>query len=57
MIIRKKKSLYQKQTVFNEELLPESLNMTLRKFIKNKRVFLSDEAVFKQIYLANARYC
>jgi transposase-like protein len=30
----------------------ESLNMTLRKFIKNKRVFPSDEAAFKQIYLA-----
>lgn len=26
--------------------------MTLRKFIKNKRVFPSDEAAFKQIYLA-----
>jgi putative transposase len=30
----------------------ELLNMTLRKFIKNKRVFPSDEAAFKQIYLA-----
>lgn len=30
----------------------ESLNMTLRKFIKNKRVFPSDESAFKQIYLA-----
>lgn len=30
----------------------ESLNMTLRKVIKNKRVFPSDEAVFKLLYLA-----
>lgn len=30
----------------------ESLNMTLRKVIKNKRVFPSDEAAFKQIYLS-----
>jgi len=30
----------------------ESLNMTLRKVIKNKRVFPSDDAVFKLIYLA-----
>lgn len=30
----------------------ESLNMTLRKVIKNKRVFPSDEAAIKQIYLA-----
>jgi putative transposase len=30
----------------------ESLNMTLRKVMKNKRVFPSDEAAFKQIYLA-----
>lgn len=30
----------------------KSLNITLRKFIKNKRVFPSDEAAFKQIYLA-----
>lgn len=30
----------------------ESVNMTLRKVIKNKRVFPSDEAAFKQIYLA-----
>jgi putative transposase len=30
----------------------ESLNMTLRKFIKNKRVFSSDETAFKQIYFA-----
>jgi putative transposase len=30
----------------------ESLNMTLRKFIKNKRVFPSDDAAFKQIFLA-----
>lgn len=30
----------------------ESMNMTLRKVIKNKRVFPSDEAAFKQIYLA-----
>jgi len=30
----------------------ESLNMTLRKVMKNKRVFPSDDAAFKQIYLA-----
>jgi len=30
----------------------ESLNMTLRKYIKNKRIFPSDEAAFKQLYLA-----
>ena len=30
----------------------ESLNMTLRKVIKNKRVFPSDESVFKVLYLA-----
>ncbi len=30
----------------------ESLNMTLRKYIKNKRVFPSDEAALKQLYLA-----
>lgn len=30
----------------------ESMNMTLRKVMKNKRVFPSDDAAFKQIYLA-----
>lgn len=30
----------------------ESLNMSLRKVIKNKRVFPSDDAVLKQLYLA-----
>lgn len=30
----------------------ESMNMTLRKVIKNKRVFPSDDSVFKVIYLA-----
>jgi transposase-like protein len=30
----------------------ESLNMTLRNVMKNKRVFPSDDAAFKQIYLA-----
>lgn len=30
----------------------ESLNITLRKVIKNKRLFLSDDAVFKVLYLA-----
>jgi transposase-like protein len=30
----------------------ESMNMTLRKVIKNKRIFPSDDAAFKQIYLA-----
>jgi transposase-like protein len=30
----------------------ESLNMTLRKVIKNKRVFPCDESVFKLLYLA-----
>lgn len=30
----------------------ESLNMTVRKVLKNKRSFPTDEAMFKQIYLA-----
>jgi putative transposase len=30
----------------------ESMNMTLRKVIKNKRVFPNDESVFKLLYLA-----
>lgn len=30
----------------------ESINMSLRKVIKNKRVFPSDDAVLKQLYLA-----
>jgi len=30
----------------------ESMNMTLRKVMKNKRTFPSDDAAFKQIYLA-----
>ena len=30
----------------------ESMNMTLRKVIKNKRVFPSDNAVYKLLYLA-----
>ncbi|MDA8561660.1 IS256 family transposase [Gammaproteobacteria bacterium] len=30
----------------------ESMNMTLRKVMKNKRIFPSDNAAFKQIYLA-----
>jgi putative transposase len=30
----------------------ESLNMTLRKIIKNRALFPSDEAVFKLLYLA-----
>ena len=30
----------------------ESMNMTLRKVIKNKRVFPSDDAVYKLLYLA-----
>jgi putative transposase len=30
----------------------ESMNMTLRKVIKNKRVFPSDDAALKQLYLA-----
>jgi putative transposase len=30
----------------------ESLNMTLRKVMKNKRIFPSDDAAFKQLYLA-----
>lgn len=33
----------------------ESLNMTLRKFIKNKRSFPSDDAAFKMLYLAFER--
>jgi transposase-like protein len=33
----------------------ESLNMTLRKVIKNKRMFPSDESVFKLLYLAITR--
>ena len=30
----------------------ESLNMTLRKVIKNRALFPSDEAIFKILYLA-----
>jgi transposase-like protein len=30
----------------------ESMNMALRKVMKNKRIFPSDDAAFKQIYLA-----
>ena len=30
----------------------ESLNMSIRKVIKNKRVFPSDDSMFKQVYLA-----
>lgn len=30
----------------------ESINMSLRKVIKNKRVFPSDDAALKQLYLA-----
>ena len=30
----------------------ESMNMTIRKVIKNKRVFPNDESVFKILYLA-----
>jgi transposase-like protein len=30
----------------------ESLNMTLRKIIKNRALFPNDEAVFKLLYLA-----
>jgi len=30
----------------------ESMNMTLRKVMKNKRIFPSDDAAFKQLYLA-----
>jgi len=30
----------------------ESLNMTLRKVVKNKRIFPSDDSVFKLLYLA-----
>jgi putative transposase len=30
----------------------ESLNMTLRKVIKNKRIFPSDNSVFKVLFLA-----
>lgn len=30
----------------------ESLNMSIRKVIKNKRIFPSDESAFKQLYLA-----
>jgi putative transposase len=30
----------------------ESLNMTIRKVIKNKRIFPTDDSMFKQIYLA-----
>lgn len=33
----------------------ESLNMTLRKVIKNKRMFPTDEAIFKLLYLAIER--
>ena len=30
----------------------ESLNMTVRKVLKNKRFFPSDDAAFKQLFLA-----
>ena len=30
----------------------ESLNMSIRKVLKNKRAFPSDDAMFKQVYLA-----
>ena len=40
-----RKAIYTTDTI-------ESLNMTLRKVMKNKRVFPSDDAAFKQIYLA-----
>lgn len=33
----------------------ESLNASLRKVTKNKRVFPNDQAVFKQLYLAVIR--
>ncbi len=33
----------------------ESFNASLRKVTKNKRVFPSDDAVFKQLYLAIKR--
>jgi transposase-like protein len=33
----------------------ESLNMTLRMVLKNKRVFPNDESVFKVLYLAIQR--
>lgn len=35
----------------------ESLNMTLRKVIKNKRVFPTDESVFKVLFLAINKLC
>lgn len=35
----------------------ESLNMTLRKVVKNKRIFPCDEAVFKLLYLAVSIFC
>ncbi len=34
----------------------ESLNMTLRKVIKNRAMFPSDEAVFKILYLVLEKY-
>ena len=40
-----RKAIYTTNTI-------ESLNMTLRKIIKNRAMFPSDEAVFKILYLA-----
>jgi putative transposase len=40
-----RKAIYTTNTI-------ESLNMTLRKVIKNRAMFPSDEAVFKIMYLA-----
>jgi len=34
------------------DILPESLNMTLRKIIKDRTMLPSEEAVFKIMYLA-----
>jgi putative transposase len=42
----------QKHTVIYTTNAIESMNMALRKVLKNKRIFPSDEAAFKQIYLA-----
>lgn len=43
-----------RRTIYTTNAI-ESLNITLRKVIKNKRVFPSDEAVFKLLYLAIER--
>ncbi|QBS10472.1 transposase [Legionella israelensis] len=48
------KRLHIRRAIYTTNAI-ESLNMTLRKVIKNKRMFPSDESVFKLLYLAIER--